>query len=75
MVIVDRLINVAHFIPMRTMYGGDKLAKLYIINILKLHGVPKSIISDRGAQFVSKFWRSLHQAFKTKLDFSSAYQH
>jgi hypothetical protein len=57
------------------MYGGDKLAKLYIINILKLHGVPKSIISDRGAQFVSKFWRSLHQAFKTKLDFSSAYQH
>jgi hypothetical protein len=72
-VIVDRLTKVAHFIPMRTTYGGDKLAKLYIDNILKIHGVPKSIISDRGAQFVSKFWRSLHQALKTKLDFSSAY--
>jgi hypothetical protein len=72
-VIVDRLTKVAHFIPVRTIYGGDKLTKLYIDNILKLHGVPKSIVSDRGTQFVSKFWRSLHQALKTKLDFSSAY--
>jgi hypothetical protein len=54
-VIVDRLKNVAHFILVGTTYGGDKLAKLYIDNILKLHGVPKSIVSDRGAQFVSKF--------------------
>jgi transposase InsO family protein len=72
-VIVDRLTKLAHFIPVRTTYGGNKLAKLYIDNILRLHGVPKLIISDRGAQFVSKFWRSLHQALKTKLDFSSAY--
>jgi hypothetical protein len=64
-VIVDRLTKVVHFIPVRTTYGGDKLAMLYINNILKLHGVPKSIVSDRGAQFVSKFWRSLHQALKT----------
>jgi transposase InsO family protein len=71
-VIVNHITKVAHFIPVRTTYGGDKLAKLYIDNILKLHGVPKSIVSDRGAQFVSKFWRSLHQALKTKLDFSSA---
>jgi hypothetical protein len=72
-VIVDRFTKVAHIIPVHTTYGGDKLAKLYIDNILKLHGVPKFIVSDRGAQFVSKFWRSLHQALKTKLDFSSAY--
>jgi hypothetical protein len=72
-VIVDHLTKIAHFILMRTRYGGDKLAKLYIDNILKLHGVPKSTVSDRRAQFVSKFWRSLHQALKTKLDFSSAY--
>jgi hypothetical protein len=52
-VIVDRLTKVAHFIPVRTTYGGDKLTKLYIDNILKLHGVPKSIVSDCGAQFVS----------------------
>jgi hypothetical protein len=72
-VIVDCLTKVAHFIPVRTTYGRDKLARLYVNNILKLHGVPKSIISDRGAQFVSKFWRSLHQALMTNLDYSSAY--
>jgi hypothetical protein len=72
-VIVDRLTKVVHFIPVRTTYGRDKLAKLYIDNILKLHGVPKSIVSDRGAQFISKFWRSLHQALKTHVDYSSAY--
>jgi hypothetical protein len=72
-VIVDRLTKVAHFIPVHTTYGRDKLARLYIDNILKLQGVPKSIISDRGAQFVSKFWRSLHQAFKTNLDYNLAY--
>jgi hypothetical protein len=72
-VIVDRLTKVAHFIPVRTTYGRGKLARLYIDNILKLHEVPKSIISDCGAQFVSKFWRSLHQALKTNLDYSSAY--
>jgi hypothetical protein len=71
--IIDRLTKVLHFIPMRTTYGGDKLARLYIDNILKLHGVTKSIISDRGAQFVSKFWRSLHQALKTNLDYNSTY--
>jgi hypothetical protein len=54
-VINDRLTKVAHFIPVWATYVGDKLAKLYIDNILKLHGVPKSIVFDRGAQFVSKF--------------------
>jgi hypothetical protein len=72
-VIVDRLTKVAHFIPVHTTYGEDKLVRLYIDNILKLHGVPKSIISYCGAQFISKFWRSLHQALKTNLHYSSAY--
>jgi transposase InsO family protein len=72
-VIVSHLIKVVHFIPIRTTYGRDKLVRLYIDNILKLHGVSKLIVSDRGAQFVSKFWRSLHQALKTHLDYSLAY--
>jgi hypothetical protein len=54
-VIVDRLTKVAHFIPVRTTYGGDKLAKLYIDCIMKLHGVPKRTVSDRGTQFTSRF--------------------
>ena len=54
-VIVDRLTKVAHFIPVRTKYSGDKLAQLYVDNIVKLHGVPSRIVSDRGTQFTSKF--------------------
>jgi transposase InsO family protein len=48
-------------------------AKLYIARILSLHGVPKTIVSDRGPQFVSKFWEELHKALDTKLLHSSAY--
>jgi hypothetical protein len=72
-VIVDRLTKVAHFIPVKTTYSGDKLAHLYIDNILRLHGIPSRIVSDRGPQFTSRFWKSLHTALGTKLDFSSAY--
>jgi hypothetical protein len=72
-VIMDRLIKVAHFIPVRTKYSGDKLAQLYVNNIVKLHGVPSKIVFDRGTQFTSKFWKRLHEAMGTKLDFSSAY--
>jgi transposase InsO family protein len=72
-VIVDRLTKVTHFLPVRTTYGGEKLAKLYIENIVKLHGVPSRIVSDRGTQFTSRFWKSLHKAMGTKLNFSSAY--
>jgi hypothetical protein len=55
-VIVDRLTKVAHFLPVRTTYGGEKSLKLYIENIEKLHGVPSRIVSDRGTQFTSRFW-------------------
>ena len=64
-VIVDRLTKVAHFLPVRTNYGGEKLAQLYVNNIVKLHGVPSKIISDRGTQFTSMFWKSLHKAIGT----------
>ena len=71
--IVDRLTKVAHYLLVRTNYGGEKLARLYVDHIVKLHGVPSKIVSDRGTQFISKFWRNLHKAMGTKLDFSSAY--
>jgi hypothetical protein len=72
-VIVDRLTKVAHYLPVRTNYGGEKLAQIYVDNIVKLHGVPSRIVSDRGTQFTSRFWKGLHKAMGTKLDFSSAY--
>ena len=72
-VIVDRLTKTAHFIPVKTTYKGAKLAQLYIKNVVRLHGIPSRIVSDRGTQFTSKFWESLHKALGTSLDFSSAY--
>jgi hypothetical protein len=50
-VVVDRLTKVARFIPVKTTYGGNKLAELYFARIVSLHGVPKKIVSDRGSQF------------------------
>ena len=72
-VIVDRLTKVAHFIPVKTDYKGNKLAQLYIDNILRLHGVPSWIVSDRGTQFTARFWKSLHKALRTWLDYSPTY--
>ena len=54
-VIVDRLTKVAHFILVRTEYKGNKLAQLYIDNILRLHGVPSRIVLDRETQFIARF--------------------
>src|SRR3954467_509564 len=50
-VVVDRLTKVAHFIPVKTTHISAKLAKIYMNRIVCLHGVPKSIVSDRGTQF------------------------
>jgi transposase InsO family protein len=72
-VIVDRLIKLAHFLPVRIDYPVIRYAKLYIYRIISLHGVPKNIISDRGTQFVSKFWEQLHKSLGTKLIHSLAY--
>ena len=67
-VIVDRLTKSAHFIPVKVTYNAEKLAKLYISEVVRLHGVPFSIISDRGTQFTSKFWKTLHAELGTRLD-------
>jgi hypothetical protein len=54
-VIVDRLTKSAHFISVHTFYRAEKYAELYILRILCLHGVPKTIISDQGPQFITRF--------------------
>ena len=58
-VVVDRLTKSAHFIPVRVKYTKEKLGELYISQIVPLHGVPISIISDRGSLFTSHFWKAL----------------
>jgi hypothetical protein len=72
-VIIDRLTKIAHFLPVKVKYPVITYAELYIARILSLHGVPKTIVSDRGSQFVSKFWEELHKSLGTKLLHSSAY--
>jgi hypothetical protein len=72
-VIVDRLTKTAHFLPVRTTYNAKKYAEIYLDQIIRLHGIPKMIIFDRGAQFVARFWEQLQQALGTKLIRSSAY--
>jgi hypothetical protein len=69
-VVVDRLSKVAHFILVKTTYTSARLAKIYMNRIVCLHGVPKSIVSDRGTQFTSHFWRQLHESLGTRLEFS-----
>ena len=55
-VIVDRLTKTAHFIPVKAIYQAKTYVELYISHIVCLHGVPKTITSDRGPQFVARFW-------------------
>ena len=72
-VIVDRLTKSAHFIPVRVDYRPSDYAELYFNQIVRLHGVPRTIVSDRGPQFTAHFWEQLHKMIGTNLVRSSAY--
>ncbi|GJV17131.1 putative reverse transcriptase domain-containing protein [Tanacetum coccineum] len=72
-VIMDRLTKSAHFLPMREDYKMERLARLYLNEIVARHGVPISIISDRDSRFTSRFWQSMQEALGTRLDMSTAY--
>ena len=72
-VVVDRLTKSAYFIPMRMRDSVDHLADLYIRDIVRLHGVPVTIVSDRDPRFTARLWQSLQSALGTKLTFSTAY--
>jgi hypothetical protein len=72
-VIVDRLTKSAHFLPMKVTDTLERLAQMYIDEIIRLHGIPVSIISDRDSRFTSRFWRSLQEALGTQLKFSTAF--
>ncbi|XP_073031216.1 uncharacterized protein [Primulina eburnea] len=72
-VIVDRLTKSSHFLPVKITYSMNQYADVYIQEIVRLHGIPVSIVSDRDPRFTSEFWKSLHRALGTKLAFSTAY--
>jgi len=72
-VIVDRLTKSAHFLAMNLRMPMTKLAQFYIREIMRLHGVPSSIVSDRDPRFTSRFWQTLQSVMGSKLTMSSAY--
>ena len=72
-VIVDKLTKSAHFLPVKTTFTAYRLTTIYVDEIVRLHGVPVSIVSDRDPKFVSRLWKSLQEAMGTELRFSTAF--
>ena len=73
LVVVDRLTKYAHFIPWKEKGNTKDLAKVILKEIIANHGIPQSIITDRGKLFTSKFWNTWTQQLGTKIKLSTAY--
>ena len=70
--VVDRLTKSAHFLVVKTTYKASHLARLFIAEIVRLHGIPSSVVSDRDPKFTSRFWRSFQQAMGSKVCLSTS---
>ena len=73
LVVVDRLSKSAHFLALAHPYTAKMVAEIFITGIVKLHGMPQSIVSDRDPVFISHFWQEFFKLSGTKLKMSSAY--
>jgi hypothetical protein len=73
MVVVDKLTKAANFIPMKTTHKETHVADIYMREVACLHGIPKTILSDRDPNFTSEFWKGLFKGFRTNMNFNIAY--
>jgi hypothetical protein len=73
MVVVDKLTKAAHFIPLKTTHRAADVADIFLKEVARLHGIPKTIVSDRDPKFTSNFWKGLFKGFGTNLNFSTSY--
>ena len=73
LVVVDRFSKIAHFLPCSKTFDASKIAKLYFDEVVKLYGLPKTIVSDKDVCFMSYSWKTLWHLVGTKLKFSTAF--
>jgi hypothetical protein len=73
LVIVDKFTKYVHFIPLSHPYTASKVATLFLQNVVKLHGLPSSIVNDRDTTFTSLFWEKLFRRQGVDLAMSSSY--
>ena len=73
MVVVDKLSNIAYFIPVKTTYKAANIADIFLKQIFCLHWIPKVIISDKDPKFMGNFWKSLFKGLNTTLNFSTSF--
>ena len=73
MTVVDRATKMVHLIPCTKTTMAGEAARLYWQHVVRLHGVPQAIHTDRGAQFVGRWWREIWTLLSTKLRYGTAY--
>ena len=73
MVVDDKLMKAAHFVPVKTTHTTTNIVEIFMKEIARLHGIPRTIVSDRDTKFTSNFWRGLFKGFSKNLNFSTKY--